>query len=174
MSDFWEPETTTSTPHSSWGRSTAASPETASTHSTASRPTTTSFSARTSWTTPVDVTRAFPAPPNLPRRGHERELAWNDEVGDGRFHPPRARGGEAQYVVAGLEHGPQPLQDPLVHLDERRRAVVQDRLRHHLAHRRGQRRRPGRHQILLVEYVRRSHRRRQGYGYARRGSPLGH
>ena len=33
ISDFCEPETTTSTPHSSWGRSTAPSPETASTQS---------------------------------------------------------------------------------------------------------------------------------------------
>ena len=55
MSDFCEPETTTSTPHSSWGRSTAPSPEIASTQSTESWARTTSFRARMSLTTPVEV-----------------------------------------------------------------------------------------------------------------------
>ena len=55
MSDFCEPETTTSTPQSSWGRSAAPRPETASTQSTAPCFVATSFSALTSLRTPVEV-----------------------------------------------------------------------------------------------------------------------
>ena len=55
ISDFCEPATTTSTPHSSCGRSTAPRPETASTQSTEPCAVATSLSARMSLTTPVEV-----------------------------------------------------------------------------------------------------------------------
>jgi len=55
ISDFCEPAITTSTPHSSWGRSTAPRPEIASTARIVLWLRATSANARTSLTTPVDV-----------------------------------------------------------------------------------------------------------------------
>ena len=175
MSDFCEPATTTSTPHSSCGRSTAPRPETASTHRTAPRARATSFKARTSLITPVEVSdwvdehrphrrvgspraprRRAPGRPSRPTRnrvdrlravrvaellpalaelacrGDQRGLAGDDQVGRGRLHPARARWRRSTARRSGLEHGRQPVERPGVDLDEGGRAVVQDRLGHHL------------------------------------------
>ena len=55
ISAFWDPDTTTSMPHSSIASSTPPRLETASTTSSAPIGRSASAIARTSWTTPVDV-----------------------------------------------------------------------------------------------------------------------
>ena len=84
-----------------------------------------------------------PAPCRRERRG------WRPPTPS----PPVPGGGEHEHVVLGLEHHLEALQHALVDLDEGRRAVIEDRLRHHLRHGRRQRGRPRRHQIVLVEDV---------------------
>src|SRR5215211_1880455 len=100
---------------------------------------------------PVCLAHVVPALAKLPRRGDDDGLVGYDEVGDRGLHAAAARRGEAQHVVARPEHGAQVLQHPRVDLDECGRAVVHDRLGHHLADRRRQGRRAGGHQVLLGE-----------------------
>jgi hypothetical protein len=97
----------------------------------------------------VGIAELGPALPELAARGHERRLAGADQIGDRGLHRAAAAGGEEEHLVLGLEDRLQPLQHTGIHLDERRRAVVEHRLCHHLRDRRRQRRRPGGHQVLL-------------------------
>ena len=193
MSAFCEPDTTTSTPHSSIGRSTTPSPDTASNTLTAPWAAATSASARTSFSTPVEVSDCVvksaltspprsasarstsagvdllaplglevhglgavgiaqlrPALPELPGGRDDRDVARREQVRDRRLHRAGPGGGEQQHVVARLEDHLQALQHAGVDLDERGRAVVQDRLRHHLRDRRRQRRGARRHEVLLA------------------------
>ncbi len=108
----------------------------------------------------VGLAQLEPALAELARGGDRDAVAGRDQVGDRRLHRAGPRGGEGEDLVGGLEDVPQPLERRRVHLDERRGAVVGDRLGHHLAHGRRQRRRPGGHQVLLDVGIGRH--RRQG------------
>jgi hypothetical protein len=98
-------------------------------------------------------TELDPALAELAARGDDDRLARADQVRDPRLHRPAPRGREAEDLVLGTEDLRQALERPGVDLDERGRPVVEDRLSHHLAHRRRQRRRAGGHQVLLDEWV---------------------
>src|SRR5262249_37595901 len=60
----------------------------------------------------------------------DRLVALLEEVGDGPLHRAGPAGGEDEDVVLGLEDPPEPFAHLGEELFERRRAVVQDRLRH--------------------------------------------
>ena len=105
----------------------------------------------------VRVAQLGPTLAELPARGDDRDVAGREQVRDGGFHRTGPGGGEQQHVVARLEHHLQALQHPRVDLHESGRAVIQDRLRHHLRNRRRERRRARRHEVLLA--VELGHRR---------------
>ena len=193
MSAFCDPDTTTSTPHASVGRSTTPRPETASKTLIAPWLAATSASARTSLTHAggrlrlraeerldlaaaireraldlggvdllaplglevhgvgaVGLAQLGPALAELTGRRDDRDVARGQQVGHRRLHRTGPGGREQLHVVARLEHHLEPVQDPRVDLDERGRAVVEDRLRHHLRHGRRERRRARGHEVLLA------------------------
>ena len=103
----------------------------------------------------VGLAELDPALAELARRARQHLVAGADEVGDRRLHRARPARGEREHVVARAEHGRQPAEHALVQLVERRRAVVEHRRRHRLRDGGRHGRRPGGHQVLLRERVRR-------------------
>ena len=103
----------------------------------------------------VGVAELDPALAELAGGAGQHGLAGPHEVGHRGVHRARAAGAEAQDVVGRLEDAGQLAQHPLVDLHERGRAVVEHRRRHRLRDRGRDGRRPGGHEVLLHERIRR-------------------
>ena len=95
----------------------------------------------------------LPALAELARPQHEHGVAGRERADDGRLHAARARSGERNHVLGGLEQS----LEPRPNLDEQRlvlrRPVVDHRLGHRQQHVRGNRGRPRRHQIVLLHHA---------------------
>ena len=103
----------------------------------------------------VRVAELGPALTELPAGGDQGRVTWSDQVRHRRFHRPRAGCSEHEHLALGLEHRAKPAQDALVDLDENGRAVIEDRLCHHLRDRWWQGRGPRRHEVVLLKDVHR-------------------